>query len=286
MFGELFTSMRVSHKMLVISLSFSLPIAVLLYFVTLVTNKDIEFARKEMAGNEYQRPLEKLLEHIPLHWLSARRSLAGEKGLDSQLHNEQSQTDDAFTQLEAVDQRIGQLLQFTTEGLGGKRKREHFRVKTVKAEWDELKGSLGRLDVEESNKRHLHLIDDIKMMITHSGDTSNLILDPDLDSYYLMDITLLALPQTQDRLAKIIAEGSSILRQTQISPKDRVQLAVFGNLLRESDADRVRGSTNSASRRTLSARAPLGTMMNRERASVAGFSSMRAWAVRRRVRSR
>ena len=48
----------------------------------------------------------------------------------------------------------------------------------------------------------------IRTMITHAGDTSNLILDPDLDSYYLMDVTLLALPQTQDRIRKSSASDS------------------------------------------------------------------------------
>jgi methyl-accepting chemotaxis protein len=35
-----------------------------------------------------------------------------------------------------------------------------------------------------------------------SGDTSNLILDPDLDSYYLMDLTHLKIPRTLDTLIK------------------------------------------------------------------------------------
>ena len=48
-------------------------------------------------------------------------------------------------------------------------------------------------------------------MITHAGDMSNLILDPDLDSRYLMDATLLGLPQTQDRLATVTAYGTRIL---------------------------------------------------------------------------
>ena len=41
-------------------------------------------------------------------------------------------------------------------------------------------------------------------MTAHAGDTSNLILDPDLDSYYAMDMTLLALPQTQERTAGLL----------------------------------------------------------------------------------
>ena len=50
-------------------------------------------------------------------------------------------------------------------------------------------------------------------MITHAGDTSNLILDPDLDSYYLMDVTLLALPETLSRLLKTAQSAESMLHE-------------------------------------------------------------------------
>lgn len=76
-------------------------------------------------------------------------------------------------------------------------------------------------------------------MITHAGDISNLILDPDLDSYYLMDVTLLALPQNQDRLATILAFGADALARPALTAKERVQFAVFAATLKEADADRV-----------------------------------------------
>ena len=38
-----------------------------------------------------------------------------------------------------------------------------------------------------------------RALINKIGDASNLILDPDLDSYYVMDITLLRLPEAVDQ---------------------------------------------------------------------------------------
>lgn len=240
-----FTSMRVSHKLLVISLSFSLPIAVLLYFVITGINSDIDFSQYEIYGNEYQRPLERALDFIPRHKLIAHRRLAGETGLENQLNALQSQIDEAFKSLESVDLRLGVTLQFTDEGLRA-RKREHIRVENVKKEWEELKKTVLTLKPDASDSQHAHLVQDIRSMIAHAGDTSNLILDPDLDSYYLMDVTLLALPQTQDRLAVIIADGASILQQKEITPKDRIQLSVFASLLREADFDRIVGSSQTS----------------------------------------
>jgi len=87
---------------------------------------------------------------------------------------------------------------------------------------------------------------DVRTMITHAGDLSNLILDPDLDSYYLMDVTLLALPQTQDRLGMVMADGKAMLERQASSNKERQQLAIHATLLKEADLDRIVGSVQTA----------------------------------------
>jgi hypothetical protein len=78
------------------------------------------------------------------------------------------------------------------------------------------------------------------------GDTSNLILDPDLDSYYLMDVTLLALPQTQDRLAQATLYGYEALRRGEPTQEEKIQLAVYAAMLQEADLDRVAGSSRTS----------------------------------------
>ena len=85
---------------------------------------------------------------------------------------------------------------------------------------------------------HAHLLTDLRTMTAHAGDTSNLILDPDLDSYYAMDMTLLALPQTQERTAGLLVW----LQQAhgrRLTAADRRHLAVTAAFLREADRDRI-----------------------------------------------
>jgi signal transduction histidine kinase len=84
------------------------------------------------------------------------------------------------------------------------------------------------------------------MMITHAGDMSNLILDPELDSYYLVDVTLMTLPQTQDRLAAVMALGEDILNRHAISNPERQQMAIYATLLKESDLDEITGSVQTS----------------------------------------
>src|SRR5207245_1582596 len=118
-------------------------------------------------------PLEKLLELIPQHRLLAERAVGDEQLVKDQLAQKQNQIDLAFDALEAVDAQIGVDLQFTDEGLA-MRKREHYRAHTVRGEWQDLKTRLSKLDPAALAEQHLHLVADVRVMITHAGDLSNL----------------------------------------------------------------------------------------------------------------
>lgn len=245
MIEKLFGNLKISRKLTLICGTFLLPIAVLLYSTITTIDKDVDFAQSEIHGNRYQRPLETLLEMVPESMELARRFLTSARQDKEALAAKQGQTDRAFDELEREDQAVGAVLQFTDEGLG-KRHREHVRVENVRAEWEALKAQQDSLAPATSDERHRHLVEDIRTMITHAGDASNLILDPDLDTYYTMDATLLALPQTQDRLSRIIRDGHALLETNSISAKDRVQMAVHAAQLKEADLDRVTGSLKTA----------------------------------------
>jgi signal transduction histidine kinase len=239
-----FHGLRISQKLMLISFFFLIPDSVLLMLFLVSINANIHFAQWERYGSEYQRPLEQLLEDLPSHRLLARGGQPTSQD-GAALVVLQRRLDQAFVDLRAIDSRLGESLQFTDEGLA-KRSRAHYRVGTLAREWSELKAQLPALSAPEREARHVHLLADVRMMIKHAGDTSNLILDPDLDSYYLMDVTLLALPQMQDRLAAVLANDTALAPGHLMSPRERSQLAVAAALLREIDLDRVVTSTRTA----------------------------------------
>jgi len=237
--------LKLWQKIVLIICTFTLPLGVLGVFVFQGYQKDIKLAQWEKWGNEYQRPLEQLLELLPQHQSLVARDLAGGKGLKTDLANKAAQIDKAFETLETVDAKLGVALQFTPEGLA-KRKREHVQVHRVKDEWQNLKVQTDKLSPQASQEQHAHLVSDIRIMITHAGDNSNLILDPDLDSYYLMDVTLVALPQTQDRLATVTSYGEELLKKKLSTKAELTQLAVHAALLKEADLDRVTSNAQTA----------------------------------------
>src|SRR6185503_1628429 len=73
-----FTGLKVSQKLMLISIFFVMPDCLMLYFFITGINANIRFAQLEKKGNEYQRPLEDLLELIPQHRALVLTATAGQ----------------------------------------------------------------------------------------------------------------------------------------------------------------------------------------------------------------
>jgi methyl-accepting chemotaxis protein len=251
-------SLRIGQKLILISLSLLLPIAVLLYFMVHGIAGHIEFAELEIAGNAMERPLVSLLDHVARHQALSHRQRNGEAGLEDATAEEAKKVTQQLQTLSAVYRIHGELLQFTEEGLG-QRNRLEAHPDRLQAEWDKLLEMPAEKSSAASDRTHLQLLTTIRTMIAHAGDTSNLILDPDLDSYYLMDVTLLALPESVARLGQLrltyrgffetdaaeVAEPVDA-QQSPVGTQEKMQLAVQENMLKESSLNRVVGSVQTA----------------------------------------
>ncbi len=219
-------------------LAFTIPLCILAFLMYQAQTVNIDFGARERQGNQFQRPLEKALHAASLHRIYWQRSSHGSSDAKSKISDTERMGDEAFSDLMSKHAELGEALEFTPEGLK-KRKRDGFHASAMKTAWEELKKS-------PSEEKHLALIAGLRTMITHMGDTSNLILDPDLDSYYLMDITLLGLPQTQDRIQDILVNVEGILAKPEISIADRIQVAVYAAMLKDADIARITGDAQTA----------------------------------------
>ncbi|MGZ3790186.1 MAG: hypothetical protein ACXVLQ_16760 [Bacteriovorax sp.] len=231
------TPIPLSLKLVLSNLTYSIPILALAYYVIAAYQENISFAEMELKGNSYQMPIEQTLQLLGRHSWLTQRSHNNDSKAKEELKKVDIEIDAAIGGIDQVQKSIGEKLQFTNEGLA-KRQRNHFKIDIFKKEWSDLKSQQLSLTPSKSLEKHAHLIADLRGMITHLGDTSNLILDPDLDSYYLMDVTLLTLPQMQNHLIDIIIRGEKIVRSKTISADDRKWLVASSALLKQSDLDR------------------------------------------------
>ncbi|MCX6606917.1 MAG: hypothetical protein NTV52_25500 [Acidobacteria bacterium] len=174
-----------SAKFVLVGVSFLLPIALLLRLFSDQMQGKIEFTERELRGTAYLRPLLELQTILgEPNSVELEKSAAG-----------------AWSRLDEAQANHGESLQFTDEGLG-KRGRLGLDPRSMRERWEKV-----RAERVGAGTRGLEA--DLRRMITHAGDSSNLILDPDLDTYYLMDVTLLALPHLLTELSRVSAAGAS-----------------------------------------------------------------------------
>ena len=239
----MFTQFPIANKLALICGTFSLPIAVLLFLMVSGINDHIEFARKESYGIHYQRVLEKLLQHLSEHKQARYALVHGQQDAQRQTAQLAQRLDADFKTLIEVDSKLGGHLQTTPSDLA-QRKREHLLPQTLQQEWARLKDAAPAVAYRD----HLHdpLIADVRGLISHVGDVSNMILDPDLDSYYLMDITLLTLPPMQDHLQQVLAYGQQMVARKRISPEQQARLYGDIALLKQSYLEHINTSAQTA----------------------------------------
>jgi hypothetical protein len=224
--------LNISYKLTLVVALFLLPLSVMSWIVVGNYGASSRFTELEREGIRYQAPLRAVVANLPVYLGSVPSTDEARKSAELALNA-------AFAELDRASVKYGKDLQFTERGLN-LRGRIGILPATVNADWVQLRQSAD--DLPEFRKRGFALLDKAFTMITHSGDTSNLILDPDLDSYYLMDVMLLALPQTLSR-SELASRDALLPDYAPANPKPYPVLAAFFS---ESDADRVAASAKTS----------------------------------------
>lgn len=177
--------LRLGNKLLVLSVAFTLPTALLIFFYGRVASDGIDFSAKEICGLAYNQPLRLLAAHID-EPIQAEAALATLASLDSQ---------------ECVGTPYPQALGVRAE------------IEDVRARWQQHRMALGG-GTGDPVKTGNALSNAVWKTFARVGDTSNLILDPDLDTYYVMDLLVLRHPAAAkaiDRL-RLGVDAESLLR--------------------------------------------------------------------------
>jgi hypothetical protein len=217
--------LRLSSQLLLLNALLALPLlAIILWLIVHGIQPNIDFAAREVEGDAYQRPLLRLLEALPRH-AQARLYAQGDAAAVG------AEIDAALAELARVHAVHGLSLECDRAGLA-KRQRAALDPATLPAAWQALASRTTPTPADYDP-----LLAQVHGLISHTGDTSNLILDPDLDSYYTMDVTLMALPQVLDTLAGLVPVAGDA---------DRAERAIRVALLRRNDLPRIAGSLGTA----------------------------------------
>ncbi len=230
-------SLKISQKLRLSILSFSVPILMLLYFTVSGITDNINVGRLEIFGNRFLEPLTHLLVLVPQHQRLGKVARRGDLSVFNELEATAQSIDKNFENLEKETKALGEVLKITLSGLRSAGMEQLIPAKLA-AEWQTLRNNQ-TISQENLEQHYNDLIQHVRGLISRVGDTSNSILDPVLDSYYLMDVVLAAIPEAQQRVGEALLFAESLTSQPRLTNEQRVKLEVYALSLQQADLDRI-----------------------------------------------
>ncbi|HEU0068669.1 MAG TPA: HAMP domain-containing protein [Nitrospiraceae bacterium] len=193
----MFRNLKIGRKLILLGMVFSVPVAVLLFLLIKEQNIAIDFGENERRGVEYINPVRHLLHDIQKHQIAFLNGAIEVSALEKQIEED-------IRSAQEVDGRYGKDLK-TTHGLSG-----------LTEKWSTTKSLILRSSSNAKPENINSAYDDIVgksilPLIIQAGDTSQLILDPDLDSYYAMDNVVLNLPALGQLIAQTNAHVADLI---------------------------------------------------------------------------
>jgi len=179
--------------------------------------QSMESAKLEAQGIAPTRHLLKVLQLTQQHRGLSAMVLGGNASAQADRRTKQAEADKAYQQLGAVIEA----------DIHDSVLRNEWQA--ALKDWKALSSQVaeGKLLQPQSFAAHTALIGKLLEFIDHLADHYGLSLDPELDSYQLIQSTLYALPILSEELGKSRARGSSMLANKMAALDERESLAIY-----------------------------------------------------------
>ena len=223
---------KISHKLILSGVFFALPIAVLLYYVTSEYNRGIRTCEKEVAGTATLEVCPELLRD--LRALEAQEILAGRKDVPRQLESME------------VRERVNNAVGILQHGQGARTKE---LVAQLSSLWRQLQEHGQAMPAREKAALYHQMVETTSQLVPVILDDSSLILDSELHTYYLMNVTGPLLLQAQAAVAE--AESVAVKAKSEgrsLDQRDLAQLQAQSGALLNTIIPRMRYSLETAIR--------------------------------------
>lgn len=216
-------SLSIGLKLLFVATALILLVASLLYLLVHEQNKAIDFTQKEVDGVVYIGSLSDVLA----------------SSLDFAIESHQ-QVMTANTQGDPQPQVVLQALvgiQPAEDAYGAMLKTKDGKTSAdyklaMETSWRTLSEHATPTDITLLEEQNQKFITDICGAVNHVGNASNLILDPDLDSYSIMDICVLKLPNMMNLSWQLTAVATEALHTQTVTTSILLEGTVLVGLLR------------------------------------------------------
>lgn len=263
---------RLTTKLLICGACFLAPIIVLLSLMSGSLRASLHLTHMEQRGVTVLDPLEDVGELLPEHLRLVLGRLAGES-VDAAMTQADKNMAECIGVLAArirADAALLGLDAATLEPKGlGHLEGEHFtqRILTLLA--------APAVTPAQAMEKHAQVQALIDQMRDYLGDSSQLMLDPELASYYLLYLLVNDLPRSQERLGTMYTSGYLALTKLPGANTERGRLGQYAMVWEESVVERIRSKMDKVgSALTTAEMAPVRQNLSRYIESTKAFLNM------------
>jgi methyl-accepting chemotaxis protein len=204
-------------KFILIFAVIMIPMVVLSSIVINTINEEIAFLGNERIGLSYIKVVRKPIEHMQQHRGMTAAYLNGAAEFKARIMAKRQDVDKYLAELVKVDQELG------------KRMKTGNMVSQVQEQWNAIKANSMNMKAGEAIKAHSKMIGDLLSLMSTVADSSEITLDPKLDSYYMGSALVSGLPNMIENMGQARAVGSGVAANGSFTPKTYTRLSVLVN---------------------------------------------------------
>ncbi len=217
----MFNKLSIRQRLAVLTVAFLIPVLALLYFLVREQSLAIDFARKEIAGIEYLRVMRPLLADLLAQRDFRMAVRAGDQGRAADLDRSSISVGQRFENAKRVSGTLSMPLVSTRQ------------IESIQQVWRDGARSSATTDATDTA-----VIEETLRHIVAVGNESNLVLDPDVDSYYCMDAVIFKLPKLLTEISDARGQSFQVLKglaptAAGLDARQREALQALGVSLRE-----------------------------------------------------
>ncbi len=209
------SKLTIGRKLALIGAMFALPLAFLLYSVVAEKNIAIDFARAEIAGNQFLAAVTTAQMALQRSTAARLDEIAGVRAAAS------APAGSGQSAAQAVERIASAAKEFSDVPV---------EPALVAGAVDAARAFLAdstTLGANQPAARHAKLVAKLRQLIARVSDQSNLIIDPELDSVYTMYAVAVTLPEITDRLMDLSVLTAGIAEKKTLSVEDRAQFMIL-----------------------------------------------------------
>ncbi|OOM81638.1 HAMP domain-containing sensor histidine kinase [Clostridium sp. BL-8] len=216
--------LKIFSKFLFISFFLFALLCIVIYQFFSTNNANIKFNEQERYGVEYAAYSKKLTLSIQEYMELDKQLKADDPSAKEKLNKVEADIDMYFKEIRELDDKRNHVLDNSAS-----KKEVSIDIEDSFKQWENIKSLNPNIDAysEEIDKKYSDIILSLLTIHRDISDNSNLTLDPDLDSYYCMDVTMFRQLDLSDALFELRRVTNDIALKNYITGDDTIKLVTL-----------------------------------------------------------